>query len=170
MPTATRGERWGTADDAGRLCVTPDAPDGVTGRTYRVYTYRYGAPRWERRDEQTGLQLFDLDKVRAWHVARPGAGRRSLAESAATIPRRTDNRARVMTAAAAGDLNAPDGIRQGSPLLLAGRTLTSAEKYAVTELYRAGLIQISGDRLAPSDRGRTVLELWDAATPVEAVS
>jgi hypothetical protein len=167
MSTAPR-PRWGSATDAGRLCVTAEAPEGVDARTYRLYVRRQGAPAWRRRNPTTGVQEYDLDAVVEWNAGRPGGGRRSIAEGAA--PRRTDARFRVLDAAQRGCLITGGAGGAGAikaPLRLDGRDLDRAERYAVTELHKADLIALTacrpgdrGVRLRPTLAGRRVLKVW----------
>lgn len=73
-----RGRQVGTADEAGKLCTTRWAPDGVKADTYQYYVKRLGAPdaiRW--RDPDTGAKLYDLGKVTEWNAGRAGRGART---------------------------------------------------------------------------------------------
>lgn len=75
-----RGRELGNAAACGEVC-------GITWETFQVYQRRdrkrradggYDeatlCPDRERFDEQTGLALTDLGKVRAWNRTRPGPG------------------------------------------------------------------------------------------------
>lgn len=149
----TAQARWGSVDDAGRLCRTDSAPDGVSGRTYRSYVNRLGAPGVGRYDEATGEPRYDLDAVEAWHASRPGQGRRG-------ITRQTAYRREVLDAAEAGSLELSDAR---PPLRLAGKALGRGHKRAVAELQEGGYLAESHGRLRPTPRGRELLAQWCAS-------
>jgi hypothetical protein len=85
-PATGKRHRVGTADDAGRLCVTAEAEHGVSGHQYRRMVRK--PPKTSApppgpidvggallMDPDTREALYDLDAVRKWNAARPGRGK-----------------------------------------------------------------------------------------------
>lgn len=166
--------RVGTAEDAGRLCVSPRSPNGVDGQTYRKYTRNLRtepAPGpVQYIDPATGLvatlvdpmtlaQLYPLDEVPPWNAARrPGARTRATAENL----RPTATRRLVLDAAAAGRLSADR----------TGRTVIGAEQQpprvaqSVTELCRLGILELDekARRYRLTKTGRQVLTRFGATS------
>lgn len=70
MSSTRDGRLLGTVEEAAAIC-------GCGVSTYRSYVSRQQAPKSCGFDPETGLKLFDLDAVRAWHEARPGRGART---------------------------------------------------------------------------------------------
>lgn len=171
--------RIGTADDAGKLCVTARSPEGVPGRTYYWYWKNdQGAPgpvldeRGDQmRDPATGALLYDLDAAEEWNRSRPGSavGQRPAQDLASL--RRTELRHALLAEAEAGRLTLDrDGKVRVEELKLPGRFEPRRVAQQVGELRRLGAFTGGNERrprLSLSREGRGALERFDrkAARP-----
>lgn len=118
-----RTVRAGTAEDAGRLCVSARSPQGLTPERYRHYYYNAGTapgpimvtnpanpdgPPVPARDSATGGKLFDLDAVERWNAARPGRGGWHWSSVTADTLKHTEARGQLLLAARDGRLCVTD--------------------------------------------------------------
>lgn len=170
------GRRLGSAADAGKLCTTKRAKNGVQASSYRRMREYAGAP-WPWRDPATatpeeprgypsrnpedGTEEYDLDEVQRWHDQRKGPGQWLLDVERRT-PRRLELLEQISEGRVRSHVETVTGRGMQVTLMIDGKPIRDRVTTRMVGDFDRHKLITTGDPFALTEDGAKVLARWKA--------